>query len=137
MEDLSLLPFLLVSLAQTHQSETQKAPFLETVRGFTCLFHLEVDMFYQLQVEVLFVWTAFIIEGCTVKWINGKKFKEVAKMMEGWESMTSEERPQEHAIYSLPEGIELPGAWEQTWVEEEEELFEMIMVVQQEVMTRS
>lgn len=55
--------------------------------------------------------------------------------MKGYKSMTSEERLQELAVYSLPEGIELPGAWEETWVEEEGELFKVTIVVQQEVMT--
>lgn len=34
---------------------------------------------------------------------------------------------QEHAIYSLPGGIELPGTPEETWAEEEEELFKVMM----------
>lgn len=68
------------------------------------------------------------MKGCTVKWINGKKFREVAKILKGWESTISG---------TSFEGIELPGAWEQTGVEEEEELFKVILVVQQEAMTQS
>lgn len=73
--------------------------------GFTCLFHLAMDMFFLIASRGIICRIAFIIKDFTVKWINGKKFKEVTKMIKGWESMTSEERGQEHTIYSLPKGI--------------------------------
>lgn len=81
-----------------------KGPLPWTVR-FHLLLSLSNGYVFSIASRGIICRIAFIIKDFTVKWINGKKFKEVTKMIKGWESMTSEERCQEHTIYSLPKGI--------------------------------